>query len=117
MYFGESTPYDPRHEAIDIAVDTGTPIRAMRAGTVAVAGWAFPGEPQRSYGLMVLLQHDRGYSTLYGHLSALKVAPGEAVAAGQVIGLSGATGLVTGPHLHLELRRGSQRLDPLKYAR
>jgi murein DD-endopeptidase MepM/ murein hydrolase activator NlpD len=115
--FGGSTPFDPFHAGVDIGVWTGTPVRAMRAGTVVVAGWAFPGEPLRSKGLMVVLEHDRGYTTLYGHLNELNVKPGDWVTAGQVIAWSGNTGLSTGPHLHLELRRYGQQLDPLKYAR
>jgi len=95
------------HPGIDIAVPTGSVVRAAAGGTVADAGQ----DPE--YGWFVLLQHAEGYQTMYGHLSRRLVARGDTVAPGQVIGLSGNTGRSTAPHLHFEIRRQGASLDPL----
>lgn len=70
-----------------------------------------------AYGEFVLLQHPSGYETMYGHLSRVVVQQGAMVRAGQVIGLSGSTGRSTAPHLHFEIRRGGQSVDPLTMVR
>lgn len=85
------------HYGTDYAVVTGTSIGAFANGTVAEAGEA------SGYGLYVLIDHLDGYQTLYAHCSSLKVSAGDVVSIGDVIALSGATGEVTGPHLHFEL--------------
>ena len=95
------------HPGIDIAVPTGSVVRAAAGGTVAESGQ----DPE--YGWFVLLQHAEGYQSMYGHLSRLLVARGDSVAPGQVIGLSGNTGRSTAPHLHFEIRRQGASLDPL----
>lgn len=95
------------HFGIDIAVPSGTPVRATGGGTVEEAG----GDPD--YGLFVLLGHPDGYQSMYGHASRLLVTVGERVQAGQVIALSGNTGRSTAPHLHFELRRSGTQLDPI----
>jgi len=95
------------HFGIDIAVPSGTPVRAAGGGTVEEAG----GDPD--YGLFVLLGHPEGYQSMYGHASRLLVTVGERVRAGQVIALSGNTGRSTAPHLHFELRRSGTQLDPI----
>ena len=95
------------HYGIDIAVPSGTPVRASGGGTVEEAG----GDPD--YGLFVLLGHPQGYQSMYGHASRLLVSVGERVQAGQVIALSGNTGRSTAPHLHFELRRSGEQLDPI----
>ena len=65
----------------------------------------------------MLLEHPQGYESMYGHLSRVIVAPGDSVRAGQVIGLSGNSGRSTAPHLHFEIRRGGQSIDPLTLVR
>lgn len=95
------------HEGIDIAVPVGTPIRAAGGGTVEAAG------ANADYGMFVLLRHPNGYETMYGHASRLLVREGDSVGAGVVIGLTGNSGRSTAPHLHFEIRREGQSLDPL----
>ncbi|MCX6032356.1 MAG: M23 family metallopeptidase [Chloroflexi bacterium] len=96
------------HVALDIAVPLGTPIKAADRGTVVMAGWSSVG-----YGFRVVIDHGIDYVTLYAHLSDIYVAPGQVVGKGQVIGVSGANGNVTGPHLHFEIRDFGQLVDPL----
>jgi murein DD-endopeptidase MepM/ murein hydrolase activator NlpD len=95
------------HEGIDIAVPIGTPIRASGGGTVEAAA------TNADYGLFILLRHPGGYETMYGHASRLLVREGDSVVAGQVIALTGNSGRSTAPHLHFEIRREGQSLDPL----
>jgi len=95
------------HPGVDVAVPTGSVVRAAAGGAVADAGQ----DPE--YGWFVLLQHADGYQSMYGHLSRRLVARGDSVAPGQVIGLSGNTGRSTAPHLHFEIRRQGVSLDPL----
>jgi murein DD-endopeptidase MepM/ murein hydrolase activator NlpD len=95
------------HPGIDIAVPTGTAVRAAAGGIVAHAG------TDTAYGLFVLLRHADGYETMYGHASRLVVREGDSVVAGQVIALSGSSGRSTAPHLHFEIRREGKSLDPL----
>ncbi|MBL1085946.1 peptidoglycan DD-metalloendopeptidase family protein [Streptomyces actinomycinicus] len=102
------------HTGVDFVVPTGTPLKAVAAGTVVSAGWG------GAYGNQVVIKLDDGYYAQYGHLSQLSVSAGQTVTAGQQIGLSGATGNVTGPHLHFEIRTtpdyGSD-IDPVAYLR
>ena len=97
---------DEVHPGIDIAVATGSLVRAAGGGTVHQQGE----DPE--YGLFVLLDHPDDYQTMYGHLSRILVQPGASVAPGQVIGLSGNTGRSTAPHLHFEVRQKGVSLDP-----
>jgi hypothetical protein len=92
---------------IDWAVPTGTPVKAAQKGKVTMTRSDATG-----YGTHVRIQHDKGYLTVYGHMSSFMVAEGDAVEAGQVIGLSDNTGNSTGPHLHFELRQNSVPIDP-----
>ena len=85
------------HPGIDIANDVGTPEVAADVGQVVVAGWG-------SYGIYVEIDHGNGFHTIYGHMSAVLVKTGQVVAQGQEIGLMGATGRASGPHLHFEIR-------------
>jgi murein DD-endopeptidase MepM/ murein hydrolase activator NlpD len=101
------TAKDEAHPGIDIAVPTGSIVRATAGGSVAETGQ----DPE--YGWFVLLQHAEGYQSMYGHLSRRLVSRGDSVAPGQVIGLSGSTGRSTAPHLHFEIRRQGVSLDPL----
>lgn len=102
------------HTGIDITAPKGTPILAAGAGDVIWAGYGlYYGyyKEDDPYGLAVAIHHDFGYDgnelyTVYGHLDQVDVARGQYVEAGEVLGLSGATGNVTGPHLHFEVRSG-----------
>ena len=97
------------HTGMDLAVPTGTPIRAALDGTVKIATY------NSSYGNYVTIDHGNGLVTLYAHNSRLLVRPGQVVQAGDVVSLSGATGRVTGPHLHFEVRLNGQRTNPRYY--
>ncbi len=102
--------YPHFHTGIDIAAPWGTPVRAPLAGRVEYTGW------QGGYGNTVVLLHDNGLRTLYAHLSRATVSRGQTVAAGEVVGLAGATGNATGPHLHFEVRPQPQTVaDPMAY--
>ena len=96
---------------IDIGAPPGDPVRAVRAGTVAFAG----GDRCCEYGYFVVIAHDDGWSTLYGHLSAFSVKAGQQVKQGQEIGRVGTTGKSSGPHVHLELRSFGGVVNPLDY--
>jgi murein DD-endopeptidase MepM/ murein hydrolase activator NlpD len=102
------------HTGVDFLVDSGTAVHAVAAGTVVSAGW------DGSYGNDVIIRHADGKYTLYGHLTEALVSAGQTVTEGQQIGISGATGNVTGPHLHFEVRTtpdyGSD-IDPVAYLR
>ncbi|KKD09938.1 M23 family metallopeptidase [Streptomyces sp. WM6386] len=102
------------HTGVDFVVPTGTSLKAVGAGTVVSAGWG------GAYGNQVVIKLADGYYAQYAHLSALSVSSGQTVTEGQQVGLSGATGNVTGPHLHFEIRTtpdyGSD-VDPLAYLR
>ncbi|MCF2130829.1 peptidoglycan DD-metalloendopeptidase family protein [Strepomyces sp. STD 3.1] len=102
------------HTGTDFVVPTGTPLKAVGAGTVVSAG------PGGAYGNQVVIQLADGHYAQYAHLSSLSVSAGQSVTAGQQVGLSGATGNVTGPHLHFEIRTtpdyGSD-IDPVAFLR
>ncbi|MFF1648301.1 transglycosylase family protein [Streptomyces sp. NPDC058240] len=118
---GIGTPYQQAgswasgyHTGVDFPVPTGTSIRAVASGTVVSAGWG------GAYGYQVVIRHSDGKYSQYAHLSALHVREGRHVSAGQRIARSGATGNVTGPHLHFEIRTGpgyGSDVDPLAYLR
>ncbi|MEU6477425.1 transglycosylase family protein [Streptomyces sp. NPDC047017] len=102
------------HTGVDFLVPTGTTVHAAAAGQVVTAGWG------GSYGYQVVIRHADGRYTQYAHLSAISVRDGQSVTAGQRVGRSGATGNVTGPHLHFEVRTGpgfGTDIDPLGYLR
>ncbi|NHZ33725.1 M23/M56 family metallopeptidase [Massilia rubra] len=101
---------DGGHHGIDFAARTGTPILAAAGGTVIASTAQYEGGPQ--YGDVVLIEHANGVRSLYAHLSVRSVEAGQVVRAGETIGLVGATGKVTGPHLHLEAFRDGERIDP-----
>lgn len=102
------------HTGVDFVVPTGTSLKAVGAGTVVSAGWG------GAYGNQVVIRLADGYYAQYAHLSSLSVSSGQTVTEGQQVGLSGATGNVTGPHLHFEIRTtpdyGSD-VDPVAYLR
>lgn len=94
------------HTGLDIAVPEGTAVRASASGIVTFSGW------QEGFGLLVVIDHENGYETYYGHLSKLLVSAGQRVSQGEVIALSGNTGLSTGPHLHFEVHYFGSPVDP-----
>jgi len=94
------------HRGLDYHAKEGTPVRAANSGTVVLAGDLF------YEGNCVIIDHGQKFMTLYMHLSQLQVAEGEKVNEGQPIGLSGATGRATGPHLHVAVRWQGAYLDP-----
>jgi murein DD-endopeptidase MepM/ murein hydrolase activator NlpD len=95
------------HAGVDLAAPLGSPVTAAMPGRVSKAGWS------GGYGLLVVVQHGNGLETRYGHLSSIRVTPGQLVAQGQLVGLVGSTGRSTGPHLHYEIRRDGRALNPL----
>lgn len=96
------------HKGVDYAAGTGTPIMAAGDARVQFVG------KQNGYGNVVILDHGRGYTTLYGHMSRFgKIRAGQRVAQGTVIGYVGSTGLATGPHLHYEFRVNGVHRNPL----
>jgi len=99
------------HPGIDIANSSAPAAVAADSGTVMIAGWPAPW----AYGNRVLIDHGNGFSTLYAHLSAIYVSPGQAVGRGQAIGKIGSTGRSTGVHLHFEIRNNGVAVNPLSY--
>jgi murein DD-endopeptidase MepM/ murein hydrolase activator NlpD len=101
-----SQNFHPGHNGLDLAVVTGTTVKATMDGKVVYAGWNNQG-----YGNLVILENG-AYKTYYAHLSSIPVSVGDSVTAGTTIGLSGSTGNSTGPHLHYEIRRNNVPIDP-----
>lgn len=95
------------HMGVDISASYGKPIKAGGDGKVVFADW------RGGYGKCVIIDHGKGVSTLYGHMSSISVANGDVVKAGSIIGKIGSTGLSTGPHLHFEVRINGEPVDPL----
>lgn len=95
-----------RHQGVDLPLKTGDPVGAAFAGRVRVSNYT------RGYGNLVVIRHENGLETYYGHLSKREVEPGDWVEAGQIIGLGGSTGRSTGPHLHFETRYEGYAFDP-----
>jgi murein DD-endopeptidase MepM/ murein hydrolase activator NlpD len=102
------------HTGIDFHASSGTTVHAVGLGTVVEAGWG------GAYGNQIVIRMNDGTYTQYGHLSSISVSVGQKVTPGQRIGLSGATGNVTGPHLHFEARTSPEYgsdIDPVAYLR
>ena len=97
------------HKGVDLALPPGSPIKAAADGTVIFSG------DKGGYGKTVMLKHEDGYSTLYAHNQENKVQVGDKVSKGQVIGFTGNSGRTTGPHMHFELHRNGEAVDPKKY--
>jgi len=112
-----SSPYGMRvisgrkdfHAGIDICGPTGTNILAAESGRISYAGY------MRGYGNVIILSHERGYSTVYGHNSVNLVKKGQYVKKGSIIGKVGRTGNASGPHLHFEIRLSGKPVNPLSY--
>lgn len=99
------------HLGTDYGAPVGTPVRVVGDGVVEFAGW------QNGFGNVIFVNHGRGHTTVYAHLSRMNVKRGERVSQGQNIGAVGATGWATGPHLHFEFRINGVHQDPLAVAR
>lgn len=97
------------HKGIDLAVPAGTPVRAPADGTVVFSG------EMRGYGKVVVLRHGDGTETVYGHNRSNTCTEGDTVRKGDVIAHVGMTGRATGPHLHFEVRKGDEVVDPTGY--
>jgi len=114
---GFGVRYDPfsgraaMHAGLDMAGAHGEPILSTAEGIVVRAGWV------NGYGNFIEIDHGRGISTRYGHLSRVQVRPGDRVVAGDQIGKMGSTGRSTGTHLHYEVRVDGQAVDPMPYLR
>jgi murein DD-endopeptidase MepM/ murein hydrolase activator NlpD len=113
-----SSPYGPRwgawHPGVDFAAGPGTPIHVVTDGVVIGAGY-LAGEG--GYGQIVLVRHRGGFITAYAHMSRVLSHAGQRVHRGDVLGLSGSTGHVTGPHLHFEVRVGGAKVNPVPWLR
>ncbi len=101
-----------RHQGIDIASPSGTPIRASGPGWVIYSGSTIKG-----YGNLIILRHSEEFVTVYAHNQVNLVGEGESVEKGQIIGRVGRTGNATGPHLHFEIRKNNKAIDPLPLLR
>jgi murein DD-endopeptidase MepM/ murein hydrolase activator NlpD len=110
MKFDPFTGYKQMHRGIDVANRTGTPIIAPADGVVQETQHSNSG-----MGNCIIINHGYGFQTRYGHLSKIEVKRGQKVKRGDVIGLMGSTGYSTGPHLHYEVIRNGQFLNPVKY--
>jgi murein DD-endopeptidase MepM/ murein hydrolase activator NlpD len=97
------------HTGIDLVAPYGALVKAGDGGQIIQAGY------DGGYGYSIMVYHGGGFATVYGHLSRILVAVGQNVSRGQVIGLVGATGLATGPHLHFEVRINGAAQNPLEY--
>ena len=99
------------HRGIDIGVPTGTPVAAAGAGTIILASY------QGDCGNMIAIDHHGGLSTIYCHLSQIFVSVGQEIQRGQAIGAAGATGDATGPHVHFQVMKNGNPVDPMSYLR
>jgi len=97
------------HHGVDLAVPSGTPVHPLRGGEVTFSGW------KAGYGRVVVVRHDDGVESLYGHASRTLVKTGDVVGPDDTLALSGSSGRSTGPHLHLEVRRNGRAFDPSRY--
>ncbi len=97
------------HAGIDFRAAPGTPIRSAGSGTVVRAGW------NGGYGRMVEVDHGKGLTTRYAHMSKISVKEGEKISTGDIVGEAGSSGRSTGPHLHYEVRKNGDAVDPLRF--
>ena len=97
------------HDGIDLAAPIGAPIRAIANGKVMYA------DPHGGYGKYIVIKHDDGFTSHYGHCDKVEVGLGESVTAGQIIGTVGSSGVSTGPHLHFEIRQNGKPHHPASY--
>lgn len=114
FYGRRSSPFSGEakmHQGLDIAAPMGSPIRAAASGTIVRTGTA------DDYGNFIEIAHGYGVTTRYAHAQKILVKPGTRVSKGDLIGLVGATGRTTGPHLHYEVEVGGRRVDPSNFIR
>lgn len=104
-----SREFGPGHFGLDIAAPQFSPVISAASGMVEGAGW------DSLYGNFVVVEHDKNYSTFYGHLNSIEVLDGSRVTAGQIIGTVGSTGKSTSSHLHYEVRFRNEPVDPVGY--
>ena len=97
------------HKGLDIRGPMGAPVRAMANGVVIFAG------PRGGFGNCIMIKHANGFETLYGHLSKIKIVNGQQIRIGDQIGNIGSTGRSTGPHLHYEVHKDGQRINPQSF--
>ena len=97
------------HDGIDFRAATGTRVYASKTGRISTAKW------KSGYGRIIVIQHADDFSTAYAHLSRISVSVGDIVKQGQVIGLTGNSGLSTGPHLHFEIRYKDKSENPARH--
>lgn len=97
------------HRGVDLRAPEGTPVRAMAAGRVRFAGW------MDGYGNVVWIDHRGGVISVYAHLSDVDVVIGGTVERGDLVGVSGSTGTVSGPHLHFEIWKNGRQVDPVRF--
>jgi len=102
-----TTYFSSHHPAIDIANSWGTPIHPFASGFVVEA------KTSGSWGKYIIIRHNDGYETAYAHLSAILVSPGQSITTSTVIGKVGSTGNSTGPHLHFQVIKNNQLVNPL----
>jgi LysM repeat protein len=106
----QTSPFGPRwgrmHSGLDLDLETGDPVMAAFEGMVRISQY------HPSYGNVVVLRHNNGLETVYAHLSARHVIPGDHLEAGDILGLGGNTGRSYGAHLHFEIRYKGQAIDP-----
>jgi lipoprotein NlpD len=105
-----STSFSPTHRGLDVVANQGTPVKAALPGRVVGAA-----ESDSPYGWYVMLEHGGTFSTVYAHLSKIRVKVGDTVQQGQIVGEVGSTGQSTGAHLHFELRQSNVPIDPRPY--
>jgi murein DD-endopeptidase MepM/ murein hydrolase activator NlpD len=98
-----------KHSGLDISTPPGTPVMCPAPGRVVMAGGG------GDYGRHVMIEHENGVRSLYGHMSRVDVKAGQTVDKGQCLGLTGSTGRSTGPHLHYELRVAGKAVNPRKF--
>lgn len=96
------------HNGIDIAVDAGTNILAIEDGVIHKSTY------NQYSGNFIVIEHQDGYTSSYAHLRECRVTEGQSVKKGDIIGISGSTGMATGPHLHMEIRKDSLPVNPLE---
>jgi murein DD-endopeptidase MepM/ murein hydrolase activator NlpD len=100
------------HQGVDIAAPKGTSVKASADGIVRIAGWNNNG-----YGNLIVVEHEKDLTTYYGHLETVLTSPGTKVTKGQEIGTVDSTGMSTGNHLHFEIRKSGNALDPDEFMR
>ena len=100
----------PPHLGIDLKANLGTAVLSSQSGRVVYAGRQFSG-----YGKVIIIEHDSHWTSLYSHLSQIKVKLGQKIKQGQIIGAVGSTGRSSGPHLHFEIMYKKRNVNPLNY--